>query len=72
MSFSLREKVAEGRMRGGLISFGSSPPHPILLPERRGSLPAFFSRSQKRKSLLRRWLATLLLWRSSLWPPPSA
>ncbi len=42
MSFSLREKVAEGRMRGGLISFGSSPPHPILLPERRGSLPAFF------------------------------
>ena len=32
MSFSLREKVAEGRMRGWLISFGSSPPHPILLP----------------------------------------
>ncbi len=35
---------------GWLISFGSSPPHPILLPEgRRDSLPAF-SRSQKRKS----------------------
>ena len=52
MSFS----SGEGGRRsdeGWLISFGSSPPHHILLPEgRRDALPDS-SRSQKRKSLLR-------------------
>jgi hypothetical protein len=56
MSFSLREKVAEGRMRGGLMSFSSLPPHPIFLPEGSGEKghPAGFFPYLKAKKPARR------------------
>ena len=53
MSFSPREKVAEGRMRGGKFHLAVRPAHPILLLERSRDVLLAFSHSQKRKTLQR-------------------